>query len=468
MRWLCYGSRNIWKGENKLKTEILSQEKNVVEAKAQFTAEEVNKAIENTYKDISKKANIKGFRKGKVPRRMLELYFPKDAACAETLEKLLGDAIDNMVEEFELKLIADPDLKPEPLKENEPYEFTVKFEVSPEVTLPELAEIEAEKTIYEVTDAMVDERVAGILDSRAEIVPTYEERPLTKDDYASVKYDTYVTYEDGEEKKEQDGMKTEVFLGSDTIRPEVAEALIGKNPGEKASIELPNEGEEAKKAKAVKSRYEIEVLGIMKKNTPELTDELAAEITHNAHKTVDEFKASIRKQLETSAERQSESSLKDSAVEKAVELSEVEIPEKMIERQKDAMREQQAERIKRENDMTMEDFFAKSGMDKDSYEAELDSAARKIVKRSLVLEAIADENDINWTPDELKQEINSLALMSGVEPQKLQEYIYGDRNRLYDIAERLRARKTIDFIAKAVKSVDVPEKKDAPAEKEAE
>ena len=464
MRWLCYGSRNIWKGENKLKTEILSQEKNVVEAKAQFTAEEVNKAIENTYKDISKKANIKGFRKGKVPRRMLELYFPKDAACAETLEKLLGDAIDNMVEEFELKLIADPDLKPEPLKENEPYEFTVTFEVTPEVTLPELAEIEAEKTIYEVTDAMVDERIANILDSRAEIVPTYEERPLAKDDYVSVKYDTYVTYEDGEEKKEQDGMKTEIFLGSETIRPEVAEALIGKNPGEKASIELPNEGEEAKKAKAVKSRYEIEVLGIMKKNTPELTDELAAEITHNAHKTVDEFKASIRKQLETSAERQSESSLKDSAVEKAVELSEVEIPEKMIERQKDAMREQQAERIKRENDMTMEDFFAKSGMDKDSY----DSAARKIVKRSLVLEAIADENDINWTPDELKQEINSLALMSGVEPQKLQEYIYGDRNRLYDIAERLRARKTIDFIAKAVKSVDVPEKKDAPAEKEAE
>ena len=74
MRWLCYGSRNIWKGENKLKTEILSQEKNVVEAKAQFTAEEVNKAIENTYKDISKKANIKGFRKGKVLKCIKSLY----------------------------------------------------------------------------------------------------------------------------------------------------------------------------------------------------------------------------------------------------------------------------------------------------------------------------------------------------------------------------------------------------------
>ena len=77
---------------------------------------------------------------------------------------------------------------------------------------------------------MVDERIANILDSRAEIVPTYEERPLAKDDYVSVKYDTYVTYEDGEEKKEQDGMKTEIFLGSETIRPEVARSPHREEP----------------------------------------------------------------------------------------------------------------------------------------------------------------------------------------------------------------------------------------------
>ncbi len=438
-----------------------------MKAKAQFTADEVNKAIENTYKDISKKANIKGFRKGKVPRKMLELYFSKEAACAETLEGLLGDAIDKMIEEFELKLISDPDLKPEPLKEGEPYEFTVTFEVTPEVTLPELDGIEAEKTIYDVTDAMVEERISGILDSRAEIVPTYEERPVTKDDYVSVKYDTYVTYEGGEEKKEQDGMKTEIFLGSETIRPEVADAVAGKVPGDKVSITLPNAGEEAKKAKAVTSRYEIEILGIMKKNKPELTDELAAEISHSGQKTAAEFKESVRKQLEAAAARQSESSLKDSAVEKITELAEVDIPEKLIERQKESMRTQQAERVKREGDMTMDEFFVKTGMDKDLYEGELDAAARKIVKRSLVLEAIADDNDINWTPEELKQEISSLALMSGVEPQKLQEYIYGDRNRLYDMAEKLRARKTIDFIAGAVKSVEVPEKKDVQVGKEA-
>ena len=141
--------------------------------------------------------------------------------------------------------------------------------------------------------------------------------------------------------------------------------------------------------------------------------------------------------------------------------------------------------IKRENDMTMEDFFAKSGMDKDSYEAELDSAARKIVKRSLVLEAIADENDINWTPNELKQEINSLALMSGVnkvDTKKVKRAL-GASHVSFAGAEECEEwsgfrpggvppvgypEQTIDFVAKAVKSVDVPEKKDASAEKEAE
>ena len=126
------------------------------------------------------------------------------------------------------------------------------------------------------------------------MVPTYEERPLTKDDYASVQYDTFLYYEDGSEKKAEEGQKTEIFLGADTMRPEVVEALVGKAPGETVSIELPVEGEEAKKDHVVKSRYEIEVLGIMKKTTPELTDELVIEITQSKHKTTGEFKEEVR------------------------------------------------------------------------------------------------------------------------------------------------------------------------------
>ncbi|MGN0882247.1 trigger factor [Cloacibacillus porcorum] len=452
-----------------MKTEILSQEKNVVEAKAQFTAEEVTKAVESTYKKISKQANIKGFRKGKIPRRTLELYFPKDAVYAETMENLVPDAIDKMIEEYELKLIAEPDVKPGEIKEGEGFEVTVKFEVTPQFDLPNLEEIEVEKTMYETTDEMVEDQVKRIVESRAEMVPTYEERPLTKDDYASVQYDTFLYYEDGSEKKAEEGQKTEIFLGADTMRPEVVEALVGKAPGETVSIELPVEGEEAKKDHVVKSRYEIEVLGIMKKTTPELTDELVIEITQSKHKTTGEFKEEVRKQLEAAAENQSKENLKDTIVNKIAGMVEVDVPMTLIERQKDSIRKQQAERIKRENNMTMEEFFEKSGMNKESYEAELDMAAMNIVKRALVLEAVAEANDIEWTPEELTQEITSIARMSGVDPKKLQDYIYGDRDRLFEMAEKIRNRKTVDYLVTTVKVTEVPEKKaEEKVEKEAE
>ena len=469
MLWLNIERCNNLKGENKLKTEILSQEKNVVEAKAQFTAEEVTKAVESTYKKISKQANIKGFRKGKIPRRTLELYFPKDAVYAETMENLIPDAIDKMIEEYELKLIAEPDVKPGEIKEGEGFEVTVKFEVTPQFDLPNLEEIEVEKTVYETTDEMVEDQVKRIVESRAEMVPTYEERPLTKDDYASVQYDTFLYYEDGSEKKAEEGQKTEIFLGADTMRPEVVEALVGKAPGETVSIELPVEGEEAKKDHVVKSRYEIEVLGIMKKTTPELTDELVIEITQSKHKTTGEFKEEVRKQLEAAAENQSKENLKDTIVNKIAGMVEVDVPMTLIERQKDSIRKQQAERIKRENNMTMEEFFEKSGMNRESYEAELDMAAMNIVKRALVLEAVAEANDIEWTPEELTQEITSIARMSGVDPKKLQDYIYGDRDRLFEMAEKIRNRKTVDYLVTTVKVTEVPEKKaEEKVEKEAE
>lgn len=452
-----------------MKTEILSQEKNLVEAKAQFTAEEVTKAVESTYKKISKQANIKGFRKGKIPRRTLELYFPKESVYAETIENLIPDAIDKMIEEYELKLITEPEVNPGEIKDGEDFEVTVKFEVTPQFDLPDLEEIEVEKTVYETTDEMVEEQVKRIVESRAEVVPTYEDRPLTKDDYASVKYDTFVYYEDGSEKKAEEGQKTEIFLGADTMRPEVVEAIVGKVPGDSVSIELPIEGEEAKKDHAVKSRYEIEILGIMKKTSPELTDELVAEITQSKHKTVDDFKEEIRKQLQTAAENQSKENLKDTIVNKIAGLVEVEIPQTLVDRQKDSIKKQQAERIKRENNMTMDDFFEKSGMSKEGYDTELETAARNIVKRALVLEAVAEANDIEWTPDELTQEIASIARMSGIDPKKLQDYVYGDRDRLFEMAEKIRNRKTLDYLVTAVKVTEVPEKKaEETVEKEAE
>ncbi|MCW1713002.1 MULTISPECIES: trigger factor [Synergistaceae] len=443
-----------------MKTEVVSQEKNIIVLKAEFDAEQVNNAIDKTIKDLSKKANIKGFRKGHVPRRTIELYFGMKGICAEALEKIVPEAIDKMIEEYELNLIAEPRLEPGDLKEGEPFVLQATFEVTPDVTLPDIEAIEAEKTLFEATEEMRDENIVRLLESRSELAPTYEEREITGDDYVSVKYTSSVVDPEGNVSPVESDQKTEIHLGQQNMRPEVVEAIIGKKPADTATVEFSVEEDPQNKDLAGKKmRYEIEVLGIMKRITPELTDETVVEMTQSRHKTVDEFKEEVMSQLKAAAEQHSLDSLKDSAVRKLCDLSDVELPETLITRQKEAMKADQAQKIRKDSGMDMEEFFEKSGMDKESYENELDQAARVVVKRALVLEAIADANDIQWTPEELDAEINRLAISSRIDPKKLHDYIFNDRDRLFELAEKIRSRKAVDFLITKVKVRETEEDK---------
>ena len=451
-----------------MKTEVVSQEKNIIVVKAEFDAEQVNMAIEATIKDLSKKTNIKGFRKGHVPRKTIELYFGMKGICAETLEKIVPEAIDKMIEEYELSLIAEPRLEPCDLKEGEPFDLHVTFEVTPEVTLPEIETIEAEKTLFVPTEEMRDENITRLLEAHSEIIPTYEEREITRDDFVSVKYTSSVVDKDGNSSPVENDQKTEIDLSQENMRPEVVESIIGKKPGDTAAVEFSVEDDPQNKELAGKKmRYDIEILGIMKKVTPELTDEKVVEITKSKHKTTDEFREEVMSQLKKAAEQHSQDSLKDTAVEKLCGLSEVELPETLIVRQKEAMRADQAQRIKKDSGMEMEEFFEKSGMEKEEYEKELDEAAKVVVKRALVLEALADANDIQWTPEELNAEIHRIAISSRIDPKKLHDYIYEDRDRLFELAEKIRNRKTVDFLVTKVKVTEKEEKK-AEEEKTAE
>ena len=443
-----------------MKTEVVSQEKNILVLKALFDTEQVKAAIDKTIKDLSKKANIKGFRKGHVPRRTIELYFGMKGICSETLEKLVPEAIDKMIEEYELSLIAEPKVEPCDLKEDEEFTLQVTFEVTPAVSLPDIETIEAVKTMYAPTEEMRDENITRLLQASSEIVPTYEEREITKDDFVSVKYTSSLVDQDGTTSEIEKDQKTEIDLGQGNMRPEVVDAIIGKKPGDTATVEFTvEEDSQNKELAGKKTRYELEILGIMKKNTPELTDETVVEITQSKHKTTEEFKEEVMTQLKAAAEQHSLDSLKDSAVDKICSLSEVELPETLIARQKHVMREDQAARIKKDAGMEMEDFFEKSGMDKESYEKELDDAAKVIVKRALVLEALADANDIQWTPEELNAEINRIAMSSRIDPKKLHDYIYEDRDRLFELAEKIRNRKTVDFLITKVKVTEQEEDK---------
>jgi trigger factor len=129
------------------------------------------------------------------------------------------------------------------------------------------------------------------------------------------------------------------------------------------------------------------------------------------------------------------------------------------------MKADQEERLKRESGMSMEDFYEKIGITKEKYEEELNQAAVQGVKRSLVLEAIAENNDINWTGEEIEAELRSIALNSRIDYKKLQEYAYSNNDYIYEIATRIKNRKTVDFIVTKVKVNEVEESKSEKADK---
>ncbi len=174
-----------------MKSEILSQERNVVVVKSVYEASEVDKTVSRTVRELSNKVNIKGFRKGHVPRKALEMYVGRGAIYRETLENLAQQALDEIVAEYDLDLVTNPNLDAKELKEGEPLEITFTFEVRPEVKLPELASLEAEKIVYRVQDADVDEELHHLLEANAKLEPIDEDRPATMDDIVETQYTSY-------------------------------------------------------------------------------------------------------------------------------------------------------------------------------------------------------------------------------------------------------------------------------------
>lgn len=446
-----------------MKSEIVSQEKNILTLKVAFDIEEVGKAIDVTYKELSQKANIKGFRKGHVPRKTLELCFGKAAICAEAQEKLINRGIDEAVSENELDLIEYPDVKQgNALEEGKAYEFTVVFETSPEVILPDLSTITAEKTIYKATEKMRDENIQQMLEAHAKVVPAYEEREITADDIVSVKYSSTVIDSEGNGKEAEKEQKTELDLKQPGMRPEIIKALVGKKPGETVQAEFTVDEEgAAKEIAGQKLQYSFEILGIMKKEVPELTDENIPELTYTRMKTVEEFKKNMMERLERAAEKETEESLKKSAIDAITDATEIEIPEKLIGREKEAIKEEQLDRFKRQmgnNDATFEDMLKLGSMTEDEFNKKVDETARTVVKRSLVIKAIADANDIDCTKEELTLEIRKMALASGMDVKKVEDYLYSDKAHLYQVMDEVRARKTAEFAATQVQVKEVEEK----------
>jgi trigger factor len=432
-----------------LKTEILSQERNVVEVKAEYDVDEVNRAVNKTVRDLSDKVSIKGFRKGHVPRKTLELYFGRDKIYMDTAERIMHEALDGIVSEYDLDLIATPMLSMGQLTEGEPLSMQFTFEVRPEVILPDLSTIAAEKTMFKVEDRQVEDGLKQFMESNAELVPIDEDRAATADDIVETQYTSYSLKKDGSAKEIEKDKKNILLLSG--IRMDIAEAVIGKKPAEEFSFEIKLEDDypDGRLAGTV-VRYDMEILQFMKRVVPEATDEKIEQISNGKLKTVDEFKQELRKQMEEVARKRSEASLNESAVMALAEASEVDVPESMINHQYELMRKNDDNGTKRDLNQSLDEYLSKNNLSVDEYESKLKKRAERTVRNSLVINALADKEEISFTSNDINDEIMRMANAMKVNPQQLADVLSKNKEEFVDLTSRVRIRNTIDFLVSKV------------------
>ena len=185
-----------------MRTDLLSQEKNIVKIKLEIEAADFTKALNKALNELSQQANIPGFRKGKTPRNILEMRFGRDAIYNEALEKLMPDYIKQIVDDYDLEPIETPTLDvKEKIQEGKDITCEIIFEVRPEVELPEIDGLEIEKVVTEVNDEAVDNLAKRIRIQMADVKPV--ERAVQDGDLVDVELTIRTLNDDGSESSEQ-------------------------------------------------------------------------------------------------------------------------------------------------------------------------------------------------------------------------------------------------------------------------
>lgn len=438
-----------------MKTDMISQEENRVVIKAEMSSEDFKKQVDMTVRDLSGKVNIPGFRKGKVPRKVLEMRFSKEAIYSETLDHIMPNMINEIVNDYELDLIDEPDLKIDNMNEGEPLELTFTFEVKPEVTLTELSKIEVPKREVIVSDEMVD---ATIHQAREQFAMTeiVEDRTTVQTaDLVDVSYSTRILDENDNEIKSHEPGETTIDLGTEGLRQEIVTALEGKEIGTNVEVEVPVEEDNPDTDIAgQRAVYSFEIKGIKMKKLPEMNQEFFNKVTGEENLSLEDFTGKMKDGITARLENEIRTEMEDTAVNRLAEMSEFTIPETLLSRQEESIRKQDEENFKNRFNKTIDEFLDEGSMNREDYESNLKDQAQKSVARYLVMDALSTQQNVDVTKEDIQAEIAQIAGSYRIDPERLMGSILQDPDRIGEISNRIRYRKTVDILLDAVTIVD--------------
>ena len=413
-------------------------------------AKDVKKGIDQAVKRIAGQVNIPGFRKGKAPRRILEMNFGKEAILDEAFETIAGRAYQEALRANELTPVSEPEIEKVTFAEGSDLVFKATFVKRPEVTLGEYKGLEAEKGDMTVSEEEIQEQLDNIRNQQAKMVVAPEGAKVEKGDFAVIDYDGFV-----DEKPFAGGSAKSypLEIGSGNFIPGFEDQLIGHAAGEdvEVTVTVPEE-DHATELAGKEAIFKVHINDIKRKELPELNDEFAKEAS--SYDTIEELKADLRKQMEVDKNRRVMDAYATELVQKAVEASTVDIPEIMVDERVEQMIQELSMNMESRG-LSLDQYFKFSNQTLDGLKAEYKESAAKNVRTDLVLEAIAKAENIEVTPDDLNMEVFTMANQFGADPKEVWNVI-AKEGRVSMLANSVARKKAAGFIVANAKCNEAP------------
>ena len=423
--------------------QVEKMEKNMAKLTIEVSAEDLDKAMQNAYQKAKGKIAIPGFRKGKAPRKMIEQMYGKGIFLEDAANALIPEHYSKALEECDLEIVSQPEIDVVQAEPGKAFIFTAEVAVKPEVTLGDYKGLEVPKSETEVTDEDVDAEIKKEQEKNSRTV-TVEDRGAENGDITTIDFEGFV---DGVAFEGGKGTDYPLTLGSGSFIPGFEDQLVGAKAGDhvEVNVTFPEEYQAAELAGKA-AVFQCDVKKVEAKELPELDDDFAQDVSE--FDTLAEYKEDIKKNLTEKKEKEARAEKENAAVDKAIENAQMEIPDAMVDTQVRQMINDFASRMQSQG-LTMEQYFQFTGMTVEKMQEEMKSQALKRIQTRLVLEKIAEVENIQPTEEEVNEEISKMAEMYKMEADKLKELL-GDRE-LEQMKKDMAVQKAVTLVADEAK-----------------
>lgn len=421
--------------------QVENLEHNMVKLTIEVPAEDVEKALQAAYLKQRKQMNLPGFRKGKVPRQMIEKMYGPEVFYDEAANQIIPEAYSKAYDECELELVSQPQIDVVQMEKGKPFIFTAEVAVKPEVTLGEYKGLKVDKGSTKVTAKEIDEEIDKEREKSARTIEVTD-RAVQDKDQVVLDFEGFV---DGEAFEGGKGENYPLTIGSGSFIPGFEEQLIGSEIDKELEVKVtfPEEYQAAELA-GRDAVFKCTVHGIKAKELPELDDEFASEVSEC--ETLEDYKAEVKKNIKERKEREAKENKENQAVEQAVENAQMDIPKAMLDMQVKQMRDDFARRIQQQG-LSLEQYFQFTGMTAEKMEEEMRPQADKQIKTRLVLEAVVKAENIEISDERLDEELQKMAEAYQMEVDKLKEFM-GD-NEKKQIKQDIAVQEAVTVLADA-------------------